>query len=432
MNKMILGAAGAAFLLALGSATSALGQMGYTPTPPPPQVPTPQGHSGSSTPSHGNSPHVRPALAKILSEAVKLNDAQDYAGALAKIREADAAASDKTPEEEFTIGKFMGSVALHMNDHAGALAGFNRAVASNAIPDAEKPNILYIDMVLNAEQKNFAQAVAIGEQLAALGPLDEKASVALSQSYYNKGDYPNALKIASAALAKGVTDPTNKAALLEVQTKAQAQSGNTAGAVASLEQQCAEKCDAQSWGSLVAVTMGKISGLTDHMALNLFRLKLMAGVMTADDYITMATLDVSSGLPAEAKSVLEKGIAAGTITRGGRAAELLNRATPAAAADARTLPQFEREASAKASGEEDIKLGESYYSHGQLDQAVTALRRGLGKSGVRDAADANITLGIVLIAKGDKAGAAAAFAAASSGRQAPVAHLWSVYANRKG
>ena len=432
MRKTLGRATCAAIALAFVSTTVALAQAGYTPRSAHPTDPTSQPRQ---TQSHttGSGPHVRPELATPLQEALKLNEAQDFAAALAKIREADAAVTGKTPEEEFVVGKFIGSVALRMNDHATALAGFSRAVASNAIPDAEKPNILYITMVLNAEAKNYAQAIAIGEQLMALGPLDEKAAVALAQSYYNKGDYANALKIAQAALAKGVTDPTNKAALLEVQTKGQAQSGNTAGAVASLEQQCSAMCDGATWGSLVDVTWGKVAGMTDHQGLNLLRLKLIAGGMKADDYLTMARLDLSQGLPAEAKSVLERGIAAGTLSRSGQTAELLSKATPMAARDAGSLAQFEREASAKATGEEDIKLGETYYSHGRLKEAETALRRGLGKSGVRDPADAHIMLGIVLLAEGDKAGAAAEFnSASSSSRQAPIAHVWTVYANRAG
>jgi len=429
MTKIIWRAALAVLAIVAISATSSIAQMGYTPPPPHPTEPS---SAPRPSPTHGSGPHLRAEIATPLQAALKLQDAKDFAGAMAKIREADAI-SGKTPEEEYVVSKFLGSIALKLNDHAGATVAFNRAVASNAVPDAEKANVLYIAMVLNAEAKNFVQAVADGEALMALGPLDEKASVALAQSYYNKGDYPNALKIAQAALAKGVTDPTNKAALLEVQTKGQAQTGNQTGAVASLEQQCAEICDGKTWGQLISIAMSKMHGISNHQALNLFRLQLAAGGMSAEDYLTMAAIDISQGLPAEAQAALEKGIAAGVISRGGRAGSLLSQASSQAAADARALPAFEREAAAKANGEEDIKLGESYYSHGQLAQAETALRRGLGKSGVRDPADAHVILGIVLLAEEKKEDALASFnAASSSASQAPIAHLWTLYANRKG
>ena len=441
MTRIILPATVAALASTVALTGVALGQAGYggssaasQPTtqqaiPVQPGVQTRPSSRSSSAPTV----KLRSEVAKPLQEAIKLYDAKDYAGAMAKAREADAVA-EKTPQEEYVIAKFIGQVAINQNDRPTAMAAFNRAIATNAVPDNEKPNMYYIALALNAEAKNFAQAIAYGEMLQALGPLDEKASVALAQAYYNKGDYPSAVRIAKAALAGTVTEPRNRTALLEVQTKGQAQQGDQGAAVASLEAQCADTCDGKSWGQLVGVTMSKIgSRLTDHMALNLFRLRLMAGGMDANDYVTMATLARSLALPAEAQSVLQKGIAAGTITRSGRIAEILNGATADAAREARTLAQFEREAAAQSRGEVDVKLGETYYAHGQLAQAETALRRGLGKSGVRDPADARITLGVILLAAGKKAEALEAFRAAEqTAAQAPVARMWVMYAGRKG
>jgi tetratricopeptide (TPR) repeat protein len=446
MTRIALASAAAVSALVIaGTALAAE----YSAPPAPQTVPSATSSSSSSSPSRqrpthptatgdqpstrssstsGSGPRVRSEMAKPLQEAVELEKANNVAGALAKVREADAVA-DKTPQEEYVVSTFLGRLALKMNDQAAATAAFNRALASNAVPADQKANLLYIAMALNATQKNFAQAVTYGEQLMALGPLDEKAAVALSQSYYNKGDYANALKVASEALARGVSDPTNKAALLEVQTKGQAQRGDTAGAIASLEQQCAERCDGKTWGQLAEVTMSRMRGLTNKQALNIFRLRLAAGGMDADDYVTMASLDMQFQLPAEAQAALQKGIAAGTIQRSGRVAQILNQASTEAQREAGALASFEREAAARSNGEVDVKLGETYFAHGKFAQAETALRRGLGKGGVRDREDAQITLGIVLLAQGKKEEAVAAFNGAGA---SPVAKLWTLYANRKG
>ena len=50
---------------------------------------------------------------------------------------------------------------------------------------------------------------------------------------------------------------------------------------------------------------------------------------------------------------------------------------------------------------------------------------------MHDRADAQVTLGIVLLAEGKKDDAVAAFSAGGSGSQAAIAHLWALYANRK-
>jgi tetratricopeptide (TPR) repeat protein len=389
---------------------------------------TPDGASRTDTTTTGSGPRVRPEMGKLLTEAVELQKAQNLAGAMAKVREADAMA-DKTPAEEYVIAKFMGSLAHGMKDVQTAAAQFDRAVATNAATPEEKKELLRIAMSLNLEAKNYARAVVHGEALAALGPLEERSAVVLAQAYYLKGDYPNALKTASAALTRGITDPTLKAAALQVQTGAQAQAGDQSGALASLEQQCAEKCDGRTWGQLAEVTMSRMRGLTNKQALNIFRLRLAAGGMDADDYVTMASLDMQFQLPAEAQAALQKGIAAGTIQRSGRVAQILNQASTEAQREVGALASFEREAAARSNGDIDVKLGETYFAHGKFAQAETALRRGLGKGGVRDREDAQITLGIVLLAQGKKEEAVAAFTAAGS---SPVVKLWTLYANRKG
>jgi tetratricopeptide (TPR) repeat protein len=443
MIRVVVPAAFAAFASTLVFTGVAFGQAGYggpssaasqpTTQQAIPSHPAAQSSRSSSSASAAGAIKLREEVRKPMAEAVKLFEAKDYQGALAKAREADAIA-DKTPGENYVIAKFIGQISINLNDRPTATAMFNRAIATGAMPDAEKPNMLYIAMALNAEAKNHAQAIAYGEQLVALGPLDEKSAVVLAQAYYNKGDYPSAVRVAKAALAGNVVEARNKAALLEVQTKGQAQQGDQGAAVASLEAQCAESCDGKSWGQLVGVTMSKIgSRMTDHMALNLFRLRLMAGGMDANDYLTMATLARSLALPAEAQSVLQKGIASGTVTRSGRVAETLNAASTEASRESRTLATFEREAAASSRGEVDVKLGETYYAHGQLGQAETAMRRGMGKGGVRDMADAHITLGVILLAAGKKAEAIAEFKAAeASAAQAPVARMWAMFAGRKG
>lgn len=435
MMKTVLGAALAALAIAAIPATESIAQGGYGGGSTSSQtVPQPQSSGnravGSGTPS---AIKLRPPVGKPMQEAQAAFDAKDYATALAKAREADAVA-DKTAEETYYVNRFMGQIALAQQDSAAALAALSKAIATGATPDNEKPSVIGAAMQLSAIAKQYAQAVTYGEMLMALGPLDERSAAILAQSYYNNGNHEKAMKLAQEALARNPTDPNNKAMLLQVQTLEQARAGNTGAVSASLEAQCVESCDGKSWGYLVGVAMQKAGArMTNHQGLNALRLRLAAGGMDPIDYTTMAGLAIDFALPAEAKAVLEKGIAAGAISRSGRVNELLSRANSRIGADRASLAQFEREASASAKGEMDVKLGESYYTHGMYAQAETALRRGLGKSGVADRADAQLTLGIVLMAAGKRAEAAAAFKSAeASASVAPIARVWGIYASRKG
>lgn len=435
--KMVIGAALAALAIAAIPATDSIAQGGYggggstsSQTVPQPQQ-SQSGGSNSGAPA--SAVRLRPPVGKPMQEAQAAYDAKDYATALAKAREADAVA-DKTDEEAYYVNRFMGQILLAQKDYAGALTALAKAIATNATPANEKPSVFGAAMQLAAQAKQYAQAVSYGEMLVALGPLDERSAAILAQSYYNKGDHEKAMKLAQEALARNPTDPNNKAMLLQVQTLEQARSGNTGAVSASLEAQCAETCDGKSWGYLVGVAMQKVGArLTNHQGLNLLRLRLAAGGMEAIDYTTMAGLAIDFALPAEAKSVLEKGLAAGAISRSGRVNEMLSRANSQVGRDRASLAQFEREASASSKGEMDVKLGESYYTHGMYAQAETALRRGIGKGGVNDRADAQITLGIVLLAAGKREEAATAFKnAEASASVAPIAHVWALYAGRRG
>src|ERR1700675_2784997 len=102
MSRIIWRAALTALAIVAISATSSIAQMGYTPPPPHPTAP-----SSAPRPSqtHGSGPSPRPEIAPTLQQAIKLQEAKDNAGAMARIREAHANGS-KTPEEEYVLSQF--------------------------------------------------------------------------------------------------------------------------------------------------------------------------------------------------------------------------------------------------------------------------------------------------------------------------------------
>jgi len=165
-------------------------------------------------------------------------------------------------------------------------------------------------------------------------------------------------------------------------------------------------------------------GMSDHNLLNLYRLAALVGTMKDMDYAAMATIDLQNGLPQEAKTVLMKANKSG---------DLLTQANSLAAKDQDALKDLATEAAKQTNGEIDVKLGESYYTYGRYDDAIAALQKGIQKGGLKDAADAQTTLGLVLWAAGKKAEAEAAFekAAAAGGASGQVAHTWDLFGKRE-
>ncbi len=102
------------------------------------------------------------------------------------------------------------------------------------------------------------------------------------------------------------------------------------------------------------------------------------------------------------------------------------------ARDQQALPALAAEAAKQTNGEIDVKLGESYYTYQRYDEAIAAIQKGIEKGGLKDAADAQTTLGIALLAAGKTQDALATLdkAAAMGGAGGQVAHVWTLYGRR--
>lgn len=398
----------------------------YMSQPPPTQQRNlPMGERTSAAPSKG----VRPDLAKSLNEAVDLGKNKNFQAALAKVKEADAAITDKTADEEFVVAKLIGQFSAQLNDNASAAAAFNRALASNAVPSEERPQILGIVMAVNINAKNYDKAVSAGEELQKLGKMNADQTTNLALAYYLKGDYPNALKTAKAAVdmqSAGGGKPSEQA--LSILQSAQVKTGDKTAARQTAEQLALGSNNPQSWAQLINLAERK--GQDNHQLLYLYRLRLAAGAMeTAQDYEAAADLAKRLGFFAEARDILQKAIAAGKS--GGRMSSMLADAKAKAAGEERSLAALAKEASASKNGDKEIILGETYWTFGRYAEAEAALKSGLSKGGLKDTAGAHIMLGIALASQGKKDEAVQAFDKASSSANAqPIAHVWTLYAKR--
>jgi tetratricopeptide (TPR) repeat protein len=204
---------------------------------------------------------------------------------------------------------------------------------------------------------------------------------------------------------------------------AQIRTKDEAGARTTLDTMATVSKKPEVWEQVMDFALGQM-GLTDHQLLNLYRLAMLVGTMKDTDYAAMATIDLQNGLPLEAKSVL---------TKGNKTGELLTQANQLSVKDQDSLKDLATEAAKQTNGEIDVKLGESYYTYGRYDEAIASLQKGIEKGGLKDAADAQTTLGLVLWTAGKKAEAIAAFdkAAAGGGAGGQVAHTWSLYGKRE-
>jgi tetratricopeptide (TPR) repeat protein len=354
-----------------------------------------------------------------INDALKLVESKDWNGALAKVQLADAV-KDKTPYEEFMVAKYLAFIAVNREpqDLAAATVAVNRQLASGGAPEEEKPGMYSMSMLLNYATMDYAKVVQAAQELQKLNqPLNEQQYIVLAQAYYSTMDYMNAAKV-----AKTASDQKPSPETLGLLLNSQAKLMDDAGYRVTLDKLATVSAQPEVWGQIMDFALST-KDLQEHHLLNLYRLAMLVGTMRDVDYSAMATIDLSNGLPNEAKEAL---------TKGNRTGDLVTQTNTMLANDQGSLAGLAAEAGKQPNGEIDIKLGESYLTYGRYDEAIGALRKGIEKGGLKDMPDAQTTLGIALYKAGKKDEALNEFRKAemASNSAGPVAHAWVLFLQR--
>lgn len=380
-----------------------------------------------------SSQSVSAPVGKLLAPAQKLLAANDFAGAMALIKQAQAL-PDQTPFDTYSINNFLASAALGLKDYATADTAYEAMVDSGAIPDEEKASTLHNAVLLTDQFKHYDKTVKYGQALIALGGTPDATVIsAMAQAFYFTNDFANAATYAQKALdATPAGQPPNRAAL-EIKFGAQLKSNQTDAAMATLEQVLAYYDDKDDWGQVIDVSIGT-KGIQNIEALHIYRLREVTKANgQADAYLTAAGLALAKDLnyPVEADAILSAGVAAGVVNAGNpQVADARHRADQ----DRASIAQFDAVARKSPTGDFDLKLAETYMGYGRYADAEAAARRALQKGGAKMSAnEANMVLGEALLLQGKTPDAVAAFNALSnpSPGWAKAQHLWLLYANRK-
>lgn len=354
---------------------------------------------------------VRPAVGKPLQEAQALAAKGDYKGALQAIKEAEAVPK-KTPEEEKVIDQ--------MRNYVAAKSG-NAKVYEDQIA-AGKGNASVARNLIRAHymQKQYSKVIADAAILRKYNAMDSASQMLIAQAYYLTGDYANTIRF-----LKGRTDLDG----LKLTYGAAFKLRDMDAMQSSLEQLILATGNIEYWRGGIDIAEHQ-RPLSDHQMLDLLRLRLLTGTMRPssggdDDYSQLAQIAIQLGFPGEAESVMKRGMDANVVT-GERSQRLLNMAASQAAKQKAELPK--REAAAK-TGDELVALGEAYAGFGDLDKALSLIEAGI-KKGVNNVYTAQMALGQVRLAKGQRDAAAKAFAAVpkTDKKGWSIAHLFNIYA----
>jgi len=370
---------------------------------------------------------VSKGVAKSLQAAQAASKSKKWAECISQLHTAEGAAG-KTDYDTFIINELLGACAAGSGDYATAARALEASGNSEYLPAAQQGARLKTLMQINYTLKAYDKAIDIGNKAAKAGSIDNDMQTLLAQSYYQKGDYKATKAFTAewiAAQEKRGQQP--RESLLQINLDSCIKVKDEPCTTRTFEKLVTFYPKPEYWQNLMRSMFRE--GGDDKTKLNVFRLAVDVGSMRrGDDYAEMAQLAIEQGLPSEAQAALESGFARKVFTEQrdiDRNTRLLNAAKTKAATEKAGLAQADRAAAAGAKGDADVLVGESYLGAGQYAQAVTAIKRGLAKGNVANAAAAQTTLGIALLKSGAKADAANTFKAVKGDEaQQRLAKLW--------
>ena len=373
---------------------------------------------------------LRADVGKPLQAAQDLMKAGKYKDALAKIREAEAA-GNRTPYEDYFIDRIRGSAAAGAGDEATATRSFEAVLASGRLQAAEKLQTLEALAGSSYRAKDYAKALEWAQRYFKEGGSSAQMRTLQVSAHYLSGDFAAVVrdmqqKVQAAEQAVPLVDEQTLRLLAASQLKL----GDEAGYSNTLEKLLIHHPKKDYWADLLARIQSK-PGFAERLALDMYRLQVATRTMDEPaQYVEMAQLALQSGLPAEAKRVIEAGYAAGKLGTGAEAERhkrLRDMASKQSTEDEKALNAEVIGRSAEAL----VNNGQTFVTAGRVDKGIELIEQGIAKGGLKRPDDAKLHLGQAYLLSGNKAKAIETFKSVhGSDGSGDLARLWTILALR--
>ncbi len=350
------------------------------------------------------------AVGDALKEAQELAKNHDYKGALAKAREAKAAAKGN---EASAVNAYVFSYAQAAGDNQTALNTIDEMIAAGEIPKKQ------------GEETALPLALKLGNQEKAMAYAKDLGNMAIiANAYFKAGNYSQVIKTLQ-PVADGGGKPEK--AVLELLASSYYQLHDDAGSFRTQVQLTTYYPEPQHWSDLIRM-LSRGKSLDDHQNLEIYRLRQLTGnLKTQDDYSEMAQIAIELMLPREAQNALDAAKKANLLS-GERSNRLVTMTATAVTNDAAQQATVQKQAATDPNA--SVQLAESLWTYGKYPEAEAAARAGLKNPALlKDADEAKIILAHILISENKKADAAQALSTVpKSSKQAAIAQVLAIYA----
>ncbi len=372
---------------------------------------------------------IRPEIGKPLQAASDFLKAGKAREALAKAREADAVGG-KTANEQLVIDRMKGAAAQRVGDTATTIAAFESVYERGG--SAEKAQMAEQIAFAYSQQKNWPKTSEWANKAKAAGANSASLNQLIAFVQSQSGDYSTVMRDSQAAVAAAEKDGRRPGEDDLLRLADAARRMNNSGVYSNTLEKLVLYYPKKDYWSAHLASIQRKPGFSDRLGLDVQRLKLANGLMTkADEYMELAQLALQAGFPVEARSIVDKGYAAGVLGTGDQAPRhqrLKDLVIKSQAESEAGLAKNLAEANAQKEGNELVKMGTVYASMGQHDKAVELIEKGIAKGSLKRPDDAKLRLALSMAAspKTKAKGLQALRSVGGSDGTAEVARLYTV------
>lgn len=350
-------------------------------------------------------------------------------GIMAQLEASGAVATE--PLDKVKQGEMVRTVGVYMNDPEMQHRGLVQMIESGQLQPEATGQVQYLAGVTAYQTKKYAEAARWLQAAYDGGYRDSQNMIQalLADSYKRSGNTDAALAMVQKEIEAAKAAGTKPA---EVSLRSALQAAYDAKKLAPSTEYAAMLAEyyptPDTWNIAISIVR-QLASLPKAQNLDLMRLMSQTGAMRDKrDYLEYIEDVDPRAYPGEAVKIMNAGIAKGLLTT----ADLPDKANAESrvGADKASLPAQERDAMKPgASLATLMAAGDVFLSYDQPAKAETFYAKALGMPGV-DANKAALRLGMAQAQQGKYAEAKASLAKVG-GTLAPVAKLWSAYANAK-
>ncbi|HEX9171699.1 MAG TPA: hypothetical protein VF861_03475 [Telluria sp.] len=365
---------------------------------------------------------VRPELFKLLDPAQTkpLMDAKNFTELQNRINQGEAL-PNLTPYERFVIERTKVAVGSASGNDAMTRAALEATIASGRLSPDELNNFTLVLANQYFNAKDYPKAIEWLKRYQKDSKTPEQANQMLINSYYLSGDYANAKTMLLPVVAE-----SEKAGKVPAQQdlrmlgSAALKVKDNAAYLVAIEKLAAHYPSDDLWADMINRGVVDKPGFdAQNNQIEVYRLQFATiKSMSANEYMTLAEYATLGGFPSEAKMVLDAGFAAGTLGTGPNAAkhrQARDKASKAAADDAKSIGAGEASAAKSKNGAGLVNLGWAYVTMGQADKGIDLIKQGIAKGGMKRPDEGKLRLGMAYAKAGRKADAIQAFESVKAG-----------------